>query len=159
MDWGAWWAAVHGVAKSRTRLSDFTFNFHFQFLLSCIGEGNGDPLQCSSLKNPRDGGAWWAAVYGVAQSQTRLKWLSSSSSMRLSRGQETPAKLALALYILQLRLLYNFQTTLIVFFVWLHQQSCKGNLFFGLYKFNSTYIKLDIVTNYWESACMTSYES
>ena len=45
--------------------------------LPCIGEGNGNPLQCSCLENPRDGGAWWAAVYGVAQSQTRLKWLSS----------------------------------------------------------------------------------
>ena len=77
MDGGAWWAAVHGVAKSQTRLSDFTFTFHFSLL--CIGEGNGNPLQCSCLENPRDGGAWWAAVYGVAQSQTRLKWLSSSS--------------------------------------------------------------------------------
>ena len=47
-------------------------------LLSCIGEGNGNPLQCSCLENPRDGAAWWAAVYGVAQSQTRLKQLSSS---------------------------------------------------------------------------------
>ena len=53
---------------------------HFHFSLSCIGEGNGNPLQCSCLENPRDGGAWWAAVYGVAQSWTRLKWLSSSSS-------------------------------------------------------------------------------
>ena len=49
------------------------------FSLSCIGEGNGNPLQCSCLENPRDGGAWWAAIYGVAQSQTRLKRLSSSS--------------------------------------------------------------------------------
>ena len=49
--------------------------------LSRIGEGNGNPLQCSCLENPRVGGAWWAAVYGVAQSQTRLKWLSSSSSV------------------------------------------------------------------------------
>ena len=48
--------------------------------LSCIGEGNGNPLQCSCLENPRDGGAWWAAIYGVPQSRTRLKWLSSSSS-------------------------------------------------------------------------------
>ena len=48
--------------------------------LSCIGEGNGNPLQCSCLENPRDGGAWWASVYGVAQSRTRLKRLSSSSS-------------------------------------------------------------------------------
>ena len=48
--------------------------------LSCIGKGNGNPLQCSCLENPRDGGAWWAAIYGVAQSRTRLKQLSSSSS-------------------------------------------------------------------------------
>ena len=54
MDGGARWAAVHGVAKSRTQLSDFTFTFH----LSCIGEGNGNPLQCSCLENPRDRGAW-----------------------------------------------------------------------------------------------------
>ena len=57
-----------------------TERLHFHFSLSCIGEGNGNPLQCSCLENPRDGGAWWAAVYGVAQSWTRLKWLSSSSS-------------------------------------------------------------------------------
>ena len=160
MNGGASWAAVHGVAKSRERLSDFTFTFHFHslekemathssilawrtpgteepsrllsmrshrvghdwsdlavavaavllpgkshgrrslvgcspwgreesdttkrlhfhFSLSCTGEGNGNPLQCSCLENPRDGGAWWAAIYGVAQSRTRLKWLSSSSS-------------------------------------------------------------------------------
>ena len=59
---------------------DMTERFHFHFSLSCIGEGNGIPLQCSCLENPRDGGAWWAAVYGVAQSQTWLKQLSSSSS-------------------------------------------------------------------------------
>ena len=52
---------------------------HFHFSLSCIGEGNGNPLQYFCLENPRDGGAWWAAVYGVAQSRTRLKRLSSSS--------------------------------------------------------------------------------
>ena len=122
MDGRAWWAAVHGVAKSQTRLSNFTFTFHFPalekamathsstlgckshgrrrlvgcspwggwesdmterlhflFSLSCIGEGNGNPLQCSCLENPRDGGAWWAAIYGVAQSQIRLKRFSSSS--------------------------------------------------------------------------------
>ena len=54
---------------------------HFHFSLSCIGEGNGKPLQCSCLENPMDGGAGWAAVYGVAQSRTRLKWLSSSSRL------------------------------------------------------------------------------
>ena len=57
-----------------------TERLHFHFSRSCIGEGNGNPLQCSCLENPRDGGAWWAAVYGVAQSRTRLKRLSSSSS-------------------------------------------------------------------------------
>ena len=61
--------------------SDKTEWLHFHFSLSSIGDGNGSPLQCSCLENPRDGGAGWAAVYGVAQSQTRLKWLSSSSSI------------------------------------------------------------------------------
>ena len=60
--------------------SDTTEQLPFQFSLSCTGEGNGNPLQCSCLETPRDGGAWWAAVYGVAQSRTRLKWLRSSSS-------------------------------------------------------------------------------
>ena len=116
-DGGAWWAAVYGVAQSRTRLkwlsrtvyrrrqwhptpvllsgkshgqrslegcspcgrwgSDTTKRLHFCFSLSYIGEGNGNPLQCSCLENPRDGGAWWAAIYGVAQSRTRLKRLSN----------------------------------------------------------------------------------
>ena len=60
-----------------------TERLHFHFSLLCIGEGNGNLLQCSCLENPRDGGAWWAAVYGVAQSRTRLKRLSSSSSLRV----------------------------------------------------------------------------
>ena len=62
-----------------------TERLHFHLSLSCTGEGNGNPLQCSCLENPRDGGAWWAAVYGVIQSQTRLKRLSSSSSRWLRR--------------------------------------------------------------------------
>ena len=66
MDGGVWWTAVHGVAKSPTRLSDFTFTFS----LSCIGEGNGNPLQCSCLENPRGRRAWWADVYVVAESWT-----------------------------------------------------------------------------------------
>ena len=119
MDGGAWRAAVHGVTKSRTRLSNFTFihwrrkwqltlvllpgkSHGWRSLAGCSPWGrwvghdwvtslslftfmywrrNGNPLQCSCLENPRDGGAWWAAVYGVAQSRTRLKWLSSSSSI------------------------------------------------------------------------------
>ena len=68
MDGGAWWAAVHGVAKSWAQLSDFTFT-----LLSCIGEGNGNPLQYSCLENTMDRGALWATVHGVAKCQTRLK--------------------------------------------------------------------------------------
>ena len=73
MDGGAWQAAVHGISKSRTRLSDFTFTLHFHVL----EKENGNPLQGSCLENPRDGGARWAAVYGVAQKRTRLKRLSS----------------------------------------------------------------------------------
>ena len=64
--------------------SDTTEQLHFHFSLSCIGEGNGNPLQCSCLENSRDGGTWWAALYGVAQSRTRLKQLSSSSSSKSS---------------------------------------------------------------------------
>ena len=60
--------------------SDMTEELHFHFSLSFIGEGNGNPLQCSCLENPRDGGAWWAAVSGVTQRQTWLKRLSSSST-------------------------------------------------------------------------------
>ena len=61
--------------------SDMTERLHFHFSLSCIGEGNGNPFQCSCLENPRDSGAWWAAVYGVAQRRTQLKQLSSRSSI------------------------------------------------------------------------------
>ena len=61
--------------------SDTTERLHIHFSLSCIGEGNGNSLQCSCLENPRDRGAWWAAVYGVTQSRTRLKWHSSSSML------------------------------------------------------------------------------
>ena len=57
--------------------SDMTERLPFHFSLSCVGEGNGNPLQCSCLENPRDRGAWWAAIYGVTQSWTRLKWLGS----------------------------------------------------------------------------------
>ena len=65
MDRGAWWAAVQVVVKSGTRLRDFTFTLHFHAL-----EKEMATLQCSCLENPRDGEAWWAAVYGVAESDT-----------------------------------------------------------------------------------------
>ena len=72
------WKSLVGCSPWGCWGSDTTEQLHFT--LSCIGEGNGNPLQCSCLENPRDGGAWWAAVYGAAQSWTRLKRLSSSSS-------------------------------------------------------------------------------
>ena len=79
--WKIPWMEEPGGLQSMGRSeSDTTDRLHFHVSLSCIGEGNGNPLQCSCLENPRDGGAWWAAVYGVAQSRTRLKRLSSSSS-------------------------------------------------------------------------------
>ena len=68
-----------GCSPGGCEESDTTERLHFHFSLSCIGEGNGNPLQCSCLENPRDGGAWWAAIYGVTQSWT-LKRLNSSSS-------------------------------------------------------------------------------
>ena len=74
------WRSLVGCSPWGREESDTTERLHFHFSLSCIGEGNGNPLQCSCLENPRDRGAWWAAVYGVAQSRTRLKRLSSSSS-------------------------------------------------------------------------------
>ena len=73
------WRSLVGCRPWSREESDTTERLHFQFSLSYVGEGNGNPLQCSCLENPRDGGAWWAAVYGVTQSRTRMKWLSSSS--------------------------------------------------------------------------------
>ena len=73
LDWKIPWMEETGRLQSMGSLRVGHEKLHFHFSLSCIGEGNGTPLQCSSLENPRDGGAWWAAVYGVAQSQTRLK--------------------------------------------------------------------------------------
>ena len=79
--WKILWTEEPGRLQSKGSLeSDMTEQLHFHFSLSCIGEGNGNLLQCPCLENPRDVEAWWAAVYGVAQNQTRLKRLSSSSS-------------------------------------------------------------------------------
>ena len=74
------WRNLVGCSPWGRQESDTTERLHFHFSLSCIGEGNGNPLQCSCLENPRDEGACWAAVHGVARSRTRLKQLSSSSS-------------------------------------------------------------------------------
>ena len=98
--WRRWWhpTPVLLPGKSHGRRSlvgcspwgreelDTTEQLHFHFSLSCIGEGNGNPLQCSCLENPTDGGAWWAAVCGVSQSRTRLKRLSSSCHFYLSHS-------------------------------------------------------------------------
>ena len=96
INWRRWWhptpVLLPGKSHGRRSLvscspwgceeSDTTEQLHFHFSLSCTGEGNGNPFQCSCLENPRDGGAWWAAIYGVAQSRTRLKRLSSNSSSK-----------------------------------------------------------------------------
>ena len=74
------WRSLEGCSPWGRWRPDMTEGLHFHFSLSCIGEENGNPLQCSCLENPRDGGAWWAAIHGVAQSRTWLKRLSSNSS-------------------------------------------------------------------------------
>ena len=85
------WRSLVGCSQWGHEESNMTEPPHFNFSLSCIGEGNGNPLQCPCLENPRNGGAWWAVVYGVAQSQTQLKRLSRSSSSRQWRwsGKKT----------------------------------------------------------------------
>ena len=81
--WKIPWMEESGRLQSMGSLRVGHHWLHFDFSLSCIGEGNGNPLQCSCLENPRDGGACWAAIYGVAQSRTRLKRLSNSSSSKV----------------------------------------------------------------------------
>ena len=77
------WRSLVGYSPWGREESDTTKRRHFHFSLSCVGEGNGNPLQSSCLESPGDGGAWWAAVDGVAQGRTWLKWLSSSSHFLL----------------------------------------------------------------------------
>ena len=106
MDRGAWWAAVHGVAKSWRRLSEFTFTFHFHALEK--------EMATHSSVLARDRGAWWAVVYGVAQSRTRLKRLSSSSrNTKLSKGFSFPmVTAALAVSLKRLFHLYHYPQSL-----------------------------------------------
>ena len=85
------WRSLVGCSAWHLKELDTTEQLHFHFSLSCIGEGNGNPLQCSCLENPRDGGAQWAAIYGVAQNRTRLNRLSSSRLILWRRKwQATP---------------------------------------------------------------------
>ena len=100
------WMEEPGRLQSMGLLeSDTTERLCFHFSLSCFGEGNGNPLQCSCLENTRDGGAWWAAVYGVVQSQTRLKRLSSSSNT-IEDEKQKPVK-SISKYI-RCKVQYNF---------------------------------------------------
>ena len=92
--WQIPWAEEPGGLQSTGSLGVGHERLHFHFSLSCLGEGNGNSLQCSCLDNPRDGGAWWAAVYGVAQSRIRLKRLSSSSSRSISLCFKAPRRSA-----------------------------------------------------------------
>ena len=80
------WRSLVGCSSWGHEELDTTERLYFHFSLSCIGEGNDNPLQCSCLENTRDRGAWWVAVYGVAQSQTQLKQLSNSISKNISRN-------------------------------------------------------------------------
>ena len=84
-----WMEEPEGCSPWGRKEWDMTERLHFHFSLSCIGEGNGNPLQCSCLENARDGGAWWAAVYGVVQSWTRLKRLSSCGITRNHAGSHS----------------------------------------------------------------------
>ena len=97
------WRSLVGCSPWGCEESDMTERLHFHFSLS-RNEGNGSPLQCSCLENPRDGEVWWAAVYGIAQSRTRLNRLSSSSSSRLVfeyQGMRILGKISLEFYLLQ----------------------------------------------------------
>ena len=109
---------------------DTTSRLHFHFSVSCIGEGNGNPLQCSCLENPRDGGAWQAAVYGVAQSRTRLKQLSSSSSS--SHCDDAVMGIAFSLMVSMEQLLFQVDPRLICTTLYL-QIICHFTYYLSIY--------------------------
>ena len=152
---------VEGITQSLVGCSpwcreelDTTEQLHFHFSLSCIGEGNGNPLQCSCLENPREGGAWWAAVSGVVQSRTRLKWLSSSSSPKPSFW--TPVSGVSKSEFWQLLAFQLWQITLTSYgpvyihfgcleFKWM-THSCLKNIFGDLSYSFKTLISLRIIT-------------
>ena len=102
--------------------SDMTEGLHFHFSLSCIGEGNGNPLQCSCLENPRDSGTWWAAISGVTQSRTRLKRLSSSNSRNEFATKFHP----------EIKLIENFKTNITITL-----EEIKNTIHITLLKYNA----------------------
>ena len=129
------WRSLVGCSPWGREESDTSEQLHFHFSFSCFGEGNGNPLQYSYLENPRDRGAWWAAIYGVAQSWTRLKWLSSSSmlspwsentfniissSINLFQPKPLPPKLLQVIYflcILSFPCILDSALTLLIYFI------------------------------------------
>ena len=125
------WTEEPGRLQSMDRQeSDMTerLHFHFHFSLSCIGEGNGSPLQCSCLENPRDGGAWWASVYGVAQDGIRLKQLSSSSSRVLWKR-----KLCYCLLLMYSHCPYSCALSLVCFYDTHSTHTCKYRLYINVW--------------------------
>ena len=115
--------SLEGCSPWGCRGSDTTERLPFHFSLSCIGEGHGNPLQCSCLENPRDGGAWWAAVCGVAQSRTWLKRLSSSSILYLEKHGAVKKMRCLVAQILS-RTYGNQATLLVCFLIHSFKNSC-----------------------------------
>ena len=110
------WRSLVGCSPWGREESDTTEWLPFHFSLSCTGEGNGNPLQCSCLENPRDGGAWWAAIYGITQSQTRLKQLSSSSN----KTQLNTPNISFKLLVLSFSLSINFLCSLIIIYLYIY---------------------------------------
>ena len=136
MDRGAWWAAVHGVTRSWTRLSDFTFTFmHWR--------RKWQPTPVFPLENLRDGGAWWASVSGVAQSRTQLKRLSSSnSSSNLSQKLKTTYSITIKA---EIETNFTFIYIFSCFMYFLYVKSIFTQL-----KFNQIFIVFCFLTFVWE---------
>ena len=129
------WRSLVGCSPWGREELDTTERLHFHFSFSCFGEGNGNPLQYSYLENPRDGGAWWAAIYGVTQSWTWVKRLSSSSmlspwsenafniissSINLFQPKPLPPKLLQVMYflcILSFPCILDSTLTLLIYFI------------------------------------------
>ena len=143
---------------------------HFQFSLSCIEEGNGNLLQCSCLESPRDGGAWWAAVYGIAQSRTQLKRLSSSSSSIWLKYWGPPmlsAYIFIIVYFLLGLILWSLYSVLLCLFPWPLFQSLFYMiwellllLYFGLHLheifFSSPSLSVCICPLFWSGSLVDS---